>query len=67
MDDRCCYSVTGPESKHLTPGKRGCDPGGDCSIGWSGSDLIDGETSQTLDAYEAFEVHSDGVSNWWIL
>ena len=37
------------------------------TIARAGSDLIDGETSQTLDAYEAFELHSDGVSNWWIL
>ena len=32
----------------------------------SGSDLIDGETSFTLQPYEAVTVEADGVSNWFI-
>ena len=32
----------------------------------SGSDLIDGETSQTLEPLEAIHLRSDGVSNWWV-
>jgi hypothetical protein len=32
----------------------------------SGSDLIDGVTSQTLSSLEAIHLRSDGVSNWWV-
>ena len=32
----------------------------------SGSDLIDGETIQTLGQWESISLHSDSISNWYI-
>lgn len=57
-------AANAPGIAHLL--KRTDNSGYTLTLARSGSDTIDGETSQTLAGLESVTVHSDGVSAWYL-
>ena len=57
-------AANAPGIAHLL--KRTDNSGYILTLARSGSDTIDGETSQTLAGLESVTVHSDGVSKWYL-